>query len=306
MCRDLALAAVTGLALASGALKAEGPGCEPSEAAVAAVVEGLIAADNARDLDRVLASYSEDVLWLPPAGEPIAGKAAIEARYRQLFSTFELALSVEVAESRAAGSWAYVRGWTRGSLTPTGGGPAVAVDDKFLAVLACRAGRWAVARLMWSPRAAPAPAFEPITVVIVRHAEKAAEPEGDPPLTEAGRERAAELARRLGGSGVVALYASDRRRTQETLGPLAERLGLAPRIVPAADAAALAGEIGRHPGGVVVVAAHSNTIGPIIEALGGEPIPPIADGDFDDLFVVVVVAPGRARVLPLTYGAASP
>jgi broad specificity phosphatase PhoE len=147
---------------------------------------------------------------------------------------------------------------------------------------------------------------EAVVAVIIRHAEKAAEPEDDPPLAEAGRTRAAELARMLAGSGVSALYASDRRRTQETVQPLAERLGLTPRVVPAGDTAAVAEQIRQHAGGLVVVAAHSNTVGPIIEALGGGPIPPIDDGDYDDLFVVTVLAPGKARVLRLSYGLPTP
>lgn len=154
--------------------------------------------------------------------------------------------------------------------------------------------------------AASAAGGEAVTVVIVRHAEKAGEPADDPPLSEAGKARARELARVMGDGAVTALYASDRRRTLETVRPLADRLGLSARVLPALDAAGLAAELAALPGGVAVVAAHSNTIGPIIEALGGGTIPPIEDRDYDDLFVVTLLAPGRARVVHLSYGAATP
>jgi broad specificity phosphatase PhoE len=147
---------------------------------------------------------------------------------------------------------------------------------------------------------------QPLAVLLVRHAEKAADAGDDPPLTAAGQARAAELARMLAESGVTAVYATEWRRTQETVAPLAERLGLKPKIVPAWDVDSLAREILEQGRGAVLVAAHSNTIGPIIAALGGGPIPPIDEKDYDDLFVVTVVGPGRATVLHLAYGAATP
>jgi phosphohistidine phosphatase SixA len=151
-----------------------------------------------------------------------------------------------------------------------------------------------------------AAAHQALTVLLVRHAEKAADAGDDPPLTAAGRARAAELARMLAASGVTAVYASEWQRTQETVAPLAERLGLTPEIVPAGETNALARKILDRGSGAVLVAAHSNTIGPIIEALGGDPIPPIDETDYDDLFVVTVLGPDKATVLHLTYGASTP
>jgi broad specificity phosphatase PhoE len=48
----------------------------------------------------------------------------------------------------------------------------------------------------------------------------------DPPLNEAGRSQAAELAERLAGDGIAAVYSSDLQRASETARVVAARLGL--------------------------------------------------------------------------------
>jgi len=49
----------------------------------------------------------------------------------------------------------------------------------------------------------------------------------DPPLNDAGRGQAAELAERLAGDGIAAIYSSDLRRASQTAHVVADRLGLA-------------------------------------------------------------------------------
>src|SRR4051812_18913247 len=70
----------------------------------------------------------------------------------------------------------------------------------------------------------PAPSASSI-VLLVRHAEKAAEGE-DPPLTPAGQQRAVALAGVAADAGVDVIYTTQLRRTRETAQPLADRLGV--------------------------------------------------------------------------------
>ena len=49
----------------------------------------------------------------------------------------------------------------------------------------------------------------------------------DPPLNDAGRSQAAELAERLAGDGIAAIYSSDLLRASQTAHVVADRLGLA-------------------------------------------------------------------------------
>ncbi len=146
----------------------------------------------------------------------------------------------------------------------------------------------------------------PTTVFLVRHAEKAAQPVDDPPLTAAGRERTEVLVRTLAEAGVTAIYSSEYQRTRRTVEPLAMALGLEVVELPGADFEGLARRIkSRNAGGVVVVAGHSNTVPEIIEALGAGHVAPIDDNEHDNLYVVTIETGGSARVITLKYGAPS-
>jgi len=168
--------------------------------------------------------------------------------------------------------------------------------------------------LLLSP--APSPATEgtagaagmPALVVLFRHTEKAAEPPGDPPLTKAGKKRARTLALALEDAGVTAIITSDTLRTRSTAQPLAEARGLAPKVVGlgsggvAAHVEAVATEVRRQAGGVVVVVGHSDTIPAIIVALGGPSLPDVHHTEFAHLFLLVP-GPGGARLVRARYGA---
>lgn len=128
------------------------PVCDLSEKAVRGPIERIISSDNAKDLDAVLAGYTDDVVWLPPSGDALIGKDSIRARYSGLFASFRPEFSVAVEETRATGGMALVRGTTQGKLTSLESGAIQMVDDKFLAILRCEAGQWRVSHLSWNPR----------------------------------------------------------------------------------------------------------------------------------------------------------
>lgn len=89
------------------------------------------------------------------------------------------------------------------------------------------------------PFTAPPGATE---VFLVRHGQsapyRAGEPfplvdgQGDPPLSELGRWQAEQVAERFGVETIDAIYVTTLRRTHETAGPLAARLGLDPIVEP--------------------------------------------------------------------------
>jgi hypothetical protein len=59
----------------------------------------------------------------------------------------------------------------------------------------------------------------------------------------------------------------------------------------------------RPTGEIVAVVGHSDTVGPIIEGLGGEPVGPIGPNEFDKLFVLFIDPPRKVTLLKLRYGA---
>jgi broad specificity phosphatase PhoE len=143
----------------------------------------------------------------------------------------------------------------------------------------------------------------PITVFIVRHAEKGPGAP-DPSLTDAGRQRAAELVRTVGDAHPTALFATEFKRTQETLDPLAKATGLTVTVTLARDVDGLLAKIHALPAGSrAVVATHSNLVDVIVEKLSGVKVPALTDADYDRLVVVTVPAGGKGAAVVLRYGA---
>ena len=118
---------------------------------VRAVANGIIAADNARDVERVMSFYAADAVLMPPNANPVTGHAAIRPRYETLFAAMSPAIVSTLDEVRVAGEWAFVRGKNTGVMRPrSGGGEARALDDVFVMLLQRGAdGRWKIARLIW-------------------------------------------------------------------------------------------------------------------------------------------------------------
>jgi len=124
-------------------------------------------------------------------------------------------------------------------------------------------------------------------VVIVRHAEKAANGGSDPDLSSAGRARADELARILKDSGITAIFTSEFKRTQETAAPTATSIGVTATVIPAKDTAALVAKLHQLNGNALVVG-HGDTIPNIIKALGIDSPINIPDEDYSEFLIVTV------------------
>ncbi|HKP38670.1 MAG TPA: phosphoglycerate mutase family protein [Pyrinomonadaceae bacterium] len=146
------------------------------------------------------------------------------------------------------------------------------------------------------------------TIILVRHAEKIIDPSNnDVDLSPAGQARALEIARIFGDAGVNAIYATQYRRTQQTVKPLADKLGLPVTVVNSKSTTDLLAQIrAQNSGQTVFVAGHNNTVPEIIRALGGPEYPPIPETEYDNLYIVTVYRTGKAKVVKLKYGAAGP
>jgi phosphohistidine phosphatase SixA len=146
------------------------------------------------------------------------------------------------------------------------------------------------------------------TVILVRHAEKNIEPNNpDVDLSPAGQARGQEIARIFGDAGVNTIYATQYKRTQQTVKPLADKLGLPVNQVNSRNTADLVAQIrAQHSGQVIFIAGHNNTVPEIVSALGGPTFPIIPENEFDNLYIVTVYRTGKAKVVKLKYGTASP
>lgn len=126
-------------------------------------------------------------------------------------------------------------------------------------------------------------------VVLVRHAEKSTET--DPGLTPAGQARAQSLADLLRATPPTMILTSQARRTRDTGAPTAAQAGVTAEVVPIPP-----GDIPTHvkqlaeklatlkPGQVALVVGHSNTVTPLIAAMGGPTLPNLPECAFARLY----------------------
>jgi 2,3-bisphosphoglycerate-dependent phosphoglycerate mutase len=146
------------------------------------------------------------------------------------------------------------------------------------------------------------------TIILVRHAEKIIDPNNpDVDLSPAGQARALEIVRMFGDAGINAIYATQYKRTQQTVKPLADKLGLPVTVVNARSTPDLLAQIrAQNSGQTIFIAGHNNTVPEIIAALGGPQYPIIPEPEFDNLYIVTAYRTGKAKVVKLKYGAAMP
>jgi broad specificity phosphatase PhoE len=146
------------------------------------------------------------------------------------------------------------------------------------------------------------------TMIFVRHAEKDTLTVDDPSLTQAGRRRAAELARQLVDADVVggvdAIYSTPFKRTLETAEPVAAALGLEiKRYDPDDNEAVLATILKNHKGKIILIVGHSNTLPGLLTDLGAtKKTPPIAEFEYDNIYIVYIPWFGKTKTIRLRYG----
>lgn len=151
---------------------------------------------------------------------------------------------------------------------------------------------------------------EPALIIVVRHAERAAEPKNDPGLSPAGLQRARELAESLSGARVTAILTTQYLRALETAAPTAKKFGVEPRVVPVrrGQAEAHVPELiaaVRRLTGVVLVVGHSNTVADIVAGLSKQRPEALCETSFANVFLVAPQASGSA-MLQFKYGQPDP
>lgn len=156
---------------------------------------------------------------------------------------------------------------------------------------------------------------EPDQIILVRHAERSAEPVADPALSAAGELRARMLAVALADAGVSSIVTTQFRRSRETAQPLADALRLTPQIVAARQGEAPAhitetvAALRSRAGGTVLVVGHSNTVMALAEALGAPKMADLCETSYSHVLLLRSVKPSPQPpqmlqlLLRLRYGA---
>jgi phosphohistidine phosphatase SixA len=155
-------------------------------------------------------------------------------------------------------------------------------------------------------------AYEPTTIVLVRHAEKLADESKDPGVSAQGARRADALAKYFAEKKVGAVIVSDTKRAQETADLTAKDHGLKLTVVPTSGGGdehvkgvvAAIREV--PPGSTVLVVGHSNTLAPIIEALGGPHVRALCEKQYAPMYVLQLPESGPAKLTTKSYGEPDP
>jgi broad specificity phosphatase PhoE len=152
---------------------------------------------------------------------------------------------------------------------------------------------------------------QPSTLILVRHAEKASQTEADPVLSDAGTQRAKDLAVALADAHVGTIFATQFARTQLTAAPLAAATSKRPVVIAATSAPDYAANMaaairGAPAGDVVLVVGHSNTLASIIAALGGPKLPNLCDSQYSMMLILEMSGTGPPRLIRTHYGNADP
>ena len=106
-------------------------------------------------------------------------------------------------------------------------------------------------------------------------------------------------------AGIDAVYSTPFKRTVDTVQPVADALGLDVNLYdPDDNEAVLAKILKAHKGKIILIVGHSNTIPPLIADLGASKlVPPIAEFEYDNIYIVSIPWFGKTKTIRLRYGA---
>ena len=111
---------------------------------------------NANDLERILALYGSEPVFMPQHAPALVGRDAVRAGYRQVFDTLELNIAFEILEIHEAGEWAWARTSSAGRARILAAGVEVTEGNNELFIFRNEGGEWRIHRYLFAtnqPRA---------------------------------------------------------------------------------------------------------------------------------------------------------
>lgn len=139
---------------------------------------------------------------------------------------------------------------------------------------------------------------------LVRHAEKDTSVKDEPPLTEAGLERAARIADILKGTRIDAIYSTMTMRTMLTVDSLADIKAMKIKPYDNKGLKQLLEDFkNSKEDNRIMIVGHSNTIPSIANTLAGSDVfkNTFAENEYDNFVIVMTTKSGRSEVYTLKY-----
>lgn len=111
---------------------------------------------NANDLEKILALYGSEPVFMPQHAPALVGRDAVRAGYKQVFETLKLNIRFEVHEIEEAGHWAWARTSSAGRTRILAAGVEVTEGNNELFIFRREGGEWRIHRYLFAtnqPRA---------------------------------------------------------------------------------------------------------------------------------------------------------
>ncbi|MCJ7798012.1 MAG: nuclear transport factor 2 family protein [Thermoleophilia bacterium] len=111
---------------------------------------------NANDLEKILALYGREPVFMPQHAPALVGRDAVRTGYKQVFETLKLNIRFEVHEIEEAGDWAWVRTSSAGRTRILAAGVEVTEGNNELFIFRRESGEWRIHRYLFAtnqPRA---------------------------------------------------------------------------------------------------------------------------------------------------------
>ena len=143
-------------------------------------------------------------------------------------------------------------------------------------------------------------------IFVVRHAEQAGPGSTNPPLTEAGEQRAKRLADVLKDAGIDVIFSSEEscctKRTAQTVEPLAKAQNVEVKLIPRKDYDGLIARLHtEHAHDRVLIVGHSSTVPKWLTAFGYPVKFKLARSEYDNLFMIVPKSGSEPLVFQIRY-----
>jgi len=147
------------------------------------------------------------------------------------------------------------------------------------------------------------------TIIVTRYANVLVTGGDDVGLSPHGQVRAQEIARLLGAvdvvAGVDAIYVAPNRRARDTSVPISMINDAPVHTVedPSAVEALVASILTEYKGKIILLITEPELMQPVIaEMHGSKKLPPIEEGEYDNLYIVSIPWFGKVKTLRLKYG----
>jgi hypothetical protein len=147
------------------------------------------------------------------------------------------------------------------------------------------------------------------TVIVTRHVNEVSLGGSNPGVSQAGQERARELARVLGDidvvSGIDAVFTESFKSSRESIVPLSMNNDAPVHTIshPEDPESLVSRMLRKYKGKIILVVISAEHIQPLIREMhGSKKVPPINAAEYDNLYIVTIPWFGKVKTLRLRYG----